>query len=112
MYYGSTTKATNWNKKELNSWKTRIIYFLLFFIPKANPDNEAKLHLVTKWLLEINENGKPEREIALDKNEEVVFSSPNNRNTGLWTDGPDLIKEKELTPISKEYFERLWSETN
>ena len=112
MYYGSTTEATSWDKEELNSWKSRAIYLLLFFIPKANPDNENKFHLVKKWLLEVNDEGIPEREIALGENETILFTSPNNRNTGLWTDGPDLIKEKDLQSISKEHFEKLWSSLN
>jgi hypothetical protein len=51
MHYGSTEKFTDWDERELRSWKVRLLYLLLFFIPKANPDNEKLYPKVRKWLL-------------------------------------------------------------
>lgn len=110
MQYGYTNLATDWNEKEMKHWSIRLIKALLFFIPRANPDHENLYPKVNKWLLEIDEKGIPEREIALDKNDNPLFKSPNERNTGLWTDSPDVFKKEDLQEIEKEQFEALWAE--
>ncbi len=112
MFYGSTIKATNFTKNELNNWKVRLIYLVLFFIPKSNPDNEKLYPLVRKWLLEIDEKGDAVREIALDENGKAIFSSPNPRNFGFWTDSTGEFNKSELEPINKDYFEQLWISLN
>ncbi len=53
MRYLSTTVATDWPEKE--SWKVKVIRAILFFIPKANPRYDSKMHLVKKWLIEFTE---------------------------------------------------------
>jgi hypothetical protein len=108
MYYGSTKKFTDWNERDLNSWKVRLLYLLLFFIPKANPDNEKLYPKVKEWLLETNENDQPVREIALDKDGNVLFVSPNKRNFGFWTDVNGPVRKSELSPIERDVFEDLW----
>ena len=111
MYYGTTKLATDWNEKEITSWGVRIIKFLLFFVPRANSDQEKLYKKVKKWALEVNENGIPNREVALDEDDNVLFSSPNNRNTGFWTDSPNVFKKDELEPLDQSQFEKLWEKT-
>ena len=111
MYYGSTTEATDWDAEWMNDWKVKIIKTILFFIPQANPDHEKLYPSVAKWLLEIDDEGFAEREIALDKDGKVLFCSPDDRNTGMWTDmGRTQFSENDLSPITKEYFDNLWHE--
>jgi len=78
--------ATNWTEKDLRGWKTRLLYLILFFIPKANPGNEKSYHLVDKWLLELDDNLVPQREVALDKNGKLQFVAPDDKNFGFWTE--------------------------
>lgn len=111
MYYGSTEEFTDWDEREFNNWKIQLVYFLLFFIPKANPDNEKLYSLVKKWLLEIEEGGIPIREIALNKDGRVLFSSPNSRNYGLWTDSGDVVSKERLISIEENVFENFWDES-
>lgn len=110
MHYGYTDRATDWNEKEMNGFGIRLIKALLFFIPKANPDNEKLYPLVKKWFIEIDEKGIANREIGLDKDGEPLFSSPNDRNFGLWTDCDEVFDVKELELSNKEHFELIWSE--
>ena len=108
MHYGSTKKFTNWDERKLHSWKVRLLYLLLFFIPKANPDNEKLYPKIKEWLLETDENDQPVREIALDKDGNVLFISPNKGNCGFWTDVDAPVRKNELSPIRQDVFEDLW----
>ena len=105
MYYGSTKLETNWPKTQKSNWKIRL---LSVFIPKADPDNELLYPLVDTWLLEVDDNGKPNREIGLDKQGVPIFSAPDHRNSGLWTDSPVTVDRENLVPIKRSYFEAMW----
>lgn len=108
MNYGFTTLATDWNDKELNSVGIRLIKIVLFFIPRANPDHEKLYPYVAKWLIEIDESGVLVREIGLDENNVPLFSAPDDRNFGFWTDSDKKFEIEELEPSTKEEFDLLW----
>lgn len=108
MNYGFTKLATGWDERDLNSVGVRLIKAILFFIPRANPDQEKLYPHVAKWLIEIDESGAPVREIGMDKDEPPLFAAPNNRNFGLWTDSDKRFAIEELEPSSKQEFESLW----
>jgi hypothetical protein len=109
MFYGSTLEATDWSEEMMNNWKAKIIKALLFFIPRANPDNEKFYPLISMWLVEIDDNGWPKREVALDKNNQVLFCSPDQKNTGFWTDmAIQQFTKSELIPVDQDYFEQCW----
>lgn len=102
--------ATDWTKKE--PWQVKVIKSILFFVPKANPGYDSKMHLVKKWLIEfIEEEGEltPWREIALDNNKNVVFAGPDKMNYGFWIDTNMKYEDFEGEPIDKIEFERYWS---
>lgn len=50
MNYGFTKLATGWDEKEMNSLGVRLVKAILFFIPRANPDQEKLYPEVAKWL--------------------------------------------------------------
>ena len=112
MKYISTTMATDWPEKE--PWKSKVLKTILFFIPKANPGYEPKMHLVKKWLIEFEEeDGKllPWREIGMDSNGTPVFAGPDKKNYGFWLDTNMKFEEFEGETIDKDEFERVWKST-
>lgn len=109
MKYLSTSKATNWPKKTPRSIK--IIETLLFFIPKANPGYESKMHLVKRWFVEfVEEEGKlmPWREIGIDAKGTPILFGPDSTNNGFWNDTNMIFEDFEGEQISKEEFEVMW----
>jgi hypothetical protein len=111
MKYLKTKFATDWPEK---SWKEKLIYGVLFFIPRANPDYENRMYLVKSWLIEFLEtDGEllPWREIALDENENPIFAGPDKRNYGFWLDTNMTFKDFEGQLINKEEFEKNWKKT-
>lgn len=110
MIYGVTTLATDFTDQPLNNWLVRLIKALLFFVPRANPDVERLYPQVKSWALEISDDGWPQREVGLDKAGKPLFATPNDKNTGFWTDmAHQQFQQSELRQISTEEFERLWS---
>lgn len=111
MYYGTTTTATTWRQEEMNPWQVRVIRAVLFFIPRANPDIEQLYPLVKQWALEVSDDGWPKREVGLDADGKPLFRTPNDRNTGFWTDmTARQFERSELAEMSSQDFDRLWSE--
>ncbi|WP_299775893.1 hypothetical protein [uncultured Pseudoteredinibacter sp.] len=92
----------------MNSIGVRLIKTALFFIPRANPDQEKLYPSVAKWLIEIDERGIPIREIGIDQDNAPVFTAPNDRNFGFWMDSDKRFKVDELEPSSYEEFESFW----
>ncbi|MCE7995666.1 MAG: hypothetical protein HEP71_27050 [Roseivirga sp.] len=112
MKYLSTSMATDWHEKEPR--QSKVLKTILFFIPKANPGYEPKMHLVKKWLIEFEEeDGKllPWREIGLDSNGTPVFAGPDKKNYGFWLDTNMEFKDFEGESIDKDEFERVWKIT-
>jgi hypothetical protein len=105
MHYGATTKATDFRPDD---WKTKAARVLFGFIPRASPDNERLYPHVKKWLVEIDDNGTPQREIGLGDGGIPLFAAPDKRNCGFWTDSPYTFTTNELEPVSAEEFEVNW----
>ena len=49
MIYGITTEATDFTDELLSDWRVRLIKTILFFLPRANPDNERLYPRVKSW---------------------------------------------------------------
>ena len=112
MLYGITTEATDFTDKSISNWRIRLLRLLLFFVPRANPDNEKLYPLVKFWAIEFDEKGWPQREVGLDSSGAPLFGAPDARNTGFW---PDMASKQfsvaELQPLSEEAFNALWLAT-
>lgn len=109
MHYGYTSLATTWRSDETNNWKTQLLRWLLFFIPRANLDNEKLYPQLVRWLIEIDADGIPNREIGLDALGNPLFGAPNSRNSGFWTDSNKVFATSELEMTDQKTFEDLWA---
>ncbi len=94
----------------INTQSEGLIFRLLQkLLPAANPDFEKLYQSVVKWYLEIDETGKPIREIGIDAKESTIVIGPWRRNRGLWTDSPVLSEAKNYTSLPKTDFENKWN---
>jgi hypothetical protein len=88
--------------------KARLIRAALWFVPRANPDYERLFPHVRKWLLEVDESGRVQREIGVASDGTPLFAAPDDRNLGFWTDSDKTFLKSELTPLAASEFEQLW----
>jgi len=110
MDYIRTKEATGWIPADFRDWKARFLRSILFFVPNANPDHEKFYPEVAEWLLEIDENGHPNREVGLNSEGLAVLAAPDERNFGLWCDGPSILDAGDFEQVSEKEFEQKWSE--
>ena len=92
-----------------------LAWLLEKFIPKANPDFDAKYDDVETWFIEYDEeNDYTSREIGLDKDEHVIVVGPFQENLGYWVDNDLTLQNYEehfdVQYIDKAVFEKLWME--
>ncbi|MCU7845917.1 MAG: hypothetical protein KZQ93_18950 [Candidatus Thiodiazotropha sp. (ex Monitilora ramsayi)] len=106
MKYLRTTLATDWDEEK--SLSERVLETVLFFVPKANPGYENKMHLVKEWMVEFDEENKPFREIALDNKGHPVFSGPSEESYGFWLDTDMTYPDFEGSEVQSYEFEKLW----
>jgi len=96
VFYGTTQLATNFTESTLRYWPVRLTKAILFFVSRANPDVERLYPQVKRWVIEVSDDGWPQREVALDGGGLPIFRLPNGRNTGFWT---DMAKHRLSPPI-------------
>ena len=108
MPYVRTKIGTASSERREPGGLQRVVRAFSFFVPVANPDYEARLHLVHEWVIEFDESGEPRREIGLDAHGLPVLSGPDQRNCGFWLDTNMRLTDFSGEPISREAFERLW----
>ena len=106
MRWYSTTLATDFPGDD---WRVRLLYVVLFFIPKANPDFEPLYPKVRRWLVEVDDDGESVREIGLDEHGAAITVGPWERNYGLWTDSPGPFPAESAQEISQAEFDRVWA---
>ncbi|WP_143269388.1 hypothetical protein [Mangrovitalea sediminis] len=104
--YLRTSLATEF--KEGRTLVERVIGSMCFFVPKANPGYEDRLHLVSEWVVEFDKNGLPGREIGLDQHGGVVLAGPNQEDYGFWLDTNMTYQDFTGESVSAETFEALW----
>lgn len=105
MHYGSTMEATDFAPYDT---KARLIRMALWFVPRANPDYQPLFPHVRKWLVEIDESGRAQREVAVSSTGEPLFTAPDDRNLGFWTDSDKTFLKSELTPLAASELEYVW----
>ena len=64
-------------------WWCRILQKI---IPAANPELETYYQKTRKWWLEVDDEGKPQREIGFDAEENPIVLGPIGRNYGFLVD--------------------------
>jgi hypothetical protein len=106
MKYLRTRMATDWSRRK--SLKIYILDTLFWFVPRANPGYEKKMHLLAEWLVEFDEEGLPWREIGLDMDGRPVLAGPSDECYGFWLDTNMRFDDFEGEPVAGGEFERLW----
>jgi len=94
---------------KIAKFKKVIRRLIWLIIPKANPDFDHKIQLVSKWLLEFEDNSSiPSREIGLDQDGNVIVKMPYKKNYGYWIDNnlkySDFQRLFKIENIAKKYF--------
>ena len=88
---------------------SKIVKPVLSLLPRANPDFERLYPNVVTWYLELNDNGKPTREIGIDALAEIIVIGPWRNNRGLWTDSPVALDPEQYVSLARSDFERSWN---
>jgi hypothetical protein len=96
-----------------NMIKRSLRFFLGLVLPKANPDFEKVIELVSHWLLEFNDkHSLPTREIGLSPKGDVLLKMPYKDNYGYWIDNnltlEDFLTHFKNEEITRDYFEKKW----
>ena len=112
MTHIRTRLATDWPEKE--PFAVKVLHAVLFFIPKANPDYDKRMHLVREWWIEFDEGGLPGREIGLDATGKPVLAGPDDRNYGFWLDTnmelKDFTGDHGKDEVDADTFEARWKD--
>jgi hypothetical protein len=78
-------------------------------LPAANPDMEQFYALTRKWWLEIDDVGKPQREIGFDSENTPIVLGPVGNNPGFLIDSSDDWKDSVGDSAeAKNEFENTW----
>jgi hypothetical protein len=94
-----------WTTKPLPWW----CKLLKLIIPAANPDLEKYYFQTRAWWLEVEDNGKPKREIGFDENRIPIVIGPLGRNFGFLTDSSDDWRDpKEDSAEVARDFQKIW----
>lgn len=110
MHYGIIKEAIVFDDRTPPDWRDRILRAATFCVPRANPDHEPLYPRVRFWVLELDDDGWPQRELGLDAAGRPLFGAPDDRNSGFWPDMASMqFGRSELDPIPEEAFEALWS---
>jgi hypothetical protein len=102
-------KTGPWGSEPL-PWWCRILQKI---IPAANPDLERYYPSARSWWLEIDETGKPRREIGFDADMQPVVLGPIGRNFGFLVDSSDdwTSSHEDSSEAASEFqkrWEQLW----
>lgn len=102
-------------KKEVEGKNSFLRKIFSYLVPKANPDYDHLIKLVSSWVLEFEDkNSTPNREIGLDSKGDVLMKMPYNNNYGYWCDNNltyNEFKEDFSSQItSREVFEQKWNQ--
>ena len=117
IYLQFKANKANTSEAEPKNWLGRAIENSLYkiltsIIPKANPYFNGKIKDVYEWIIEVEEDEMPTREIGINKEGSVIMIMPWRENCGYWTDNnliaEDFIESFECTTVNQNEFENLW----
>lgn len=88
-------------------WLARLLGKLL---PAANPDLEGLFDQAQIWWLEVDDAGRPQREIGFDKQGTAIVLGPVGRNYGFLVDSNDNWKDYEGdSDEAARDFQKTWN---
>jgi hypothetical protein len=79
-------------------------------VPAANPDFDRCYGDVSKWWIELNPAGEPQRELGFNPRGEVVVAAPMGRDFGFFTDSNAVFEPADYPAVQQALFEAAWSE--
>ena len=105
MRYIRTKLGTNYSDAPESSLLGKFVEKCL---EGLNPNPDYDHSLVCEWLIELDGNNCPGREIGLDSDGSPVLAGPNDRNYGFWHDTNMLFDDFEGSSISPIEFNEKW----
>ena len=79
-----------------------------WWVPKSSPDYDRCPWPVAYWLVEIDDDGWPQREIGFTAQHQPVLFAPTDRNMGLWTDSARVFSPEQLEAQHEYPFDATW----
>ena len=101
-----TNLATDWQEDELVVGP--LLKLLHRLTPDANPGYQGRMHLIDRWLIEVEAAGQLGREVGLTKENEIAVAGPSDRDYGFWCDTNMTETDLAGQEISPTEFERYW----
>jgi hypothetical protein len=89
------------------NWLVRIVQAV---VPAANPHFASLYPQVRSWLVEVNDDGTPEREVGLDAQGLPLVAGPVGPNMGYWTDGSYKFNVGQHEAVGTQEFVNAWKE--
>lgn len=65
--------------------------------------------IVTRWLVEIDETGRPRREVGLNRDGNPLYRAPTSSERGLFTDSNVSFGTDWGTAVTSDQFEAMWT---
>ena len=78
-------------------------------VPSASPDFEKAYGDVRHWWIEVDDAGRPQRELGFSAVEQTIVAGPIGRNMGFWTDSPMAFDDAIYEEVSPQAFEDEWA---
>ena len=86
-----------------------LAWVLMRIVPTGSPDyDNVRFSLVSYWLVEIDEEGYPMREIGFTSQDNPVLFAPTTRNFGFWTDSDRVFSLDEFETQDDFPFDTAW----
>ncbi len=86
-----------------------LVKLLFIWVPKGSPDYDGRTWAaVAYWLVEVDDEGYPMREIGFTAQHRPVLFAPTDRNMGMWTDSDRVFSLKEFEAQNEYRFAATW----
>ena len=85
-----------------------LAWVLCRVVPKGSPDYDMHIQAVAFWLVEVDDEGWPAREIGFNAQQESILFAPTDRNMGLWTDSDRVFSCEQFESRNEFPFDATW----